>query len=113
MNGENKKATEERECRPNFINEFQRKHYEACMRARELSRRQPLSAAHMKSLGFHEHRRLASGDIVWVSDDGRFVVSDLTGENVLVDQCGNIRVIDANIQLNTPESDGGGAYRIP
>ena len=70
-------------------------------------------AAHMKSLGFHEHRRLAGGDIVWVSDDGRFVVSDLTEENVLVDQCGNIRVIDANIQLNTPESDGGGAYKIP
>ena len=39
---------EEAECQPNFINEFQRKHYEACMRARELSRRQPLSAAQLK-----------------------------------------------------------------
>lgn len=70
-------------------------------------------AAHMKSLRFHVHRRLASGDVVWVSDDGKFVVSDLTEENVLMDMCGNIRVIDANIQLNTPGSDGDGAYRIP
>ena len=39
---------EEAECQPNFINEFQRKHYEACMRAQELSRRRPLSAAQLK-----------------------------------------------------------------
>ena len=48
MNDDNKQMTEERECQPNFINEFQRKHYEACMKARELSRRQPLSAAQLK-----------------------------------------------------------------
>lgn len=39
---------EEMKCQPNFINEFQRKHYEACMRAQELSLRRPLSAAQLK-----------------------------------------------------------------
>ena len=31
-----------------FINEYQKKHYEACMRAQELSRQHPLSAAQLK-----------------------------------------------------------------
>lgn len=70
-------------------------------------------AAHMKSLGFREHKRLANDDVVWESEDGRFVVSDLTEENVFVDGEGNVRVIDANIQLNTPGSDGSGRYRMP
>lgn len=33
---------------PAFINEYQRKHYEACMMAQERSRQHPLSAAQLK-----------------------------------------------------------------
>ena len=33
---------------PTFINEYQRKHFEACMRAQERSRQRPLSAAQLK-----------------------------------------------------------------
>lgn len=70
-------------------------------------------AEHMKNLGFHKHKELASGDIVWESNDGRYVVSDLTDENAFIDQDGTIEIIDANIQLNTPGSDGSGKYRLP
>ena len=33
---------------PTFINEYQKKHYEACMRAQERLPRHPLSAAQLK-----------------------------------------------------------------
>ena len=68
---------------------------------------------YMKNLGFHKHRELAGGDVVWESNDGKYVVSDLTDENVFLTQDGHIAVIDANIQLNTPDSDGSGKYKIP
>ena len=68
---------------------------------------------YMKNLGFHKHRELAGGDVVWESNDGKYVVSDLTDENVFLTQDGHIAVIDANIQLNTPDSDGSGRYRVP
>lgn len=68
---------------------------------------------YMKNLGFHKHRELAGGDVVWESNDGKYVVSDLTDENVFLTQDGHIAVIDANIQLNTPGSDGSGKYKIP
>ena len=68
---------------------------------------------YMKNLGFHKHRELAGGDMVWESNDGKYVVSDLTDENVFLTQDGHIAVIDANIQLNTPGSDGSGKYKIP
>lgn len=40
-----------------FINEYQRKHYEACMRAQENSKKHPLSSAEMRSIA-HKHREM-------------------------------------------------------
>ena len=40
-----------------FINEFQRRHYEACKRAEENSKKQPLSSAEMRSIA-HAHREM-------------------------------------------------------
>ena len=40
-----------------FINEYQRKHYEACMRAQEDSKKHPLSSQEMRSIA-HKHREM-------------------------------------------------------
>lgn len=40
-----------------FINEYQRRHYEACVRAYELSKKHPLSSAEMRSI-VHRHREM-------------------------------------------------------
>ena len=40
-----------------FINEYQRKHYEACVRAQEDSKKHPLSSAEMRSI-VRRHREM-------------------------------------------------------
>ena len=40
-----------------FINEFQRQHYEACKRAEENSKKHPLTSAEMRSIA-HAHREM-------------------------------------------------------
>ena len=40
-----------------FINEYQRQHYEACKRAEENSKKQPLSSAEMRSIAL-AHREM-------------------------------------------------------
>ena len=44
-----------------FINDYQRQHYEACKRAQENSRKLHLSSAEMRSIA-HAHR-----EMVWAS----------------------------------------------
>ena len=40
-----------------FINDYQRQHYEACKRAQENSRKHPLSSVEMRSIA-HRHREM-------------------------------------------------------
>ena len=40
-----------------FINEYQRQHYEACKRAEENSKKHPLTSAEMRSIA-HAHREM-------------------------------------------------------
>ena len=47
-----------------FINDYQRQHYEACKRADENSRKLHLSSAEMRSIA-HAHR-----EMVWASRQG-------------------------------------------
>ena len=43
--------------------------------------------------------------------NGKFVVADLQGNNIIKDKSGNIRVIDADVKLHT--KDFGGKYEYP
>jgi hypothetical protein len=43
--------------------------------------------------------------------NGKFVVADLQGNNIVKDKSGNIRVIDADVKLHT--KDFGGSYEYP
>lgn len=40
-----------------FINDYQRQHYEACKRAQENSKKHPLTSAEMRMLA-HRHREM-------------------------------------------------------
>ena len=44
----------------------------------------------------------------WLSADGETLITDLNPENAVIDQLGNIRVIDADLRLNTPRLGFGG-----
>lgn len=44
----------------------------------------------------------------WLSADDEAVITDLNSENAVIDQLGNIRVIDADLRLNTPRLGFGG-----
>ena len=44
----------------------------------------------------------------WLSAEGEAVITDLNPENAVIDQLGNIRVIDADLRLNTPRLGFGG-----
>ena len=44
----------------------------------------------------------------WLSADGETLITDLNPENAVIDQIGNIRVIDADLRLNAPRLGFGG-----
>ena len=59
--------------------------------------------AYMTGLGCRQFR-----PETWLSADGEAVISDLNPENAVIDQLGNVRVIDADLRLNTPRLGYGG-----
>lgn len=59
--------------------------------------------AYMTGLGCRQFR-----PETWLSADGEAVVTDLNQENAVIDQLGNVRVIDADLRLNTPRLGYGG-----
>lgn len=59
--------------------------------------------AYLTGLGCHPFRPKT-----WLSADGEAVITDLNPENAVIDQLGNIRVIDADLRLNVPRLGFGG-----